>query len=59
MGVARGRHPTPPSDQGGSWDPTKPEDIDKAYRLIYPERYLVPIHLPDDPLELREPGYFN
>lgn len=49
--------PTPPSDQGGSWDPSKPGDVDKAYGLLQPERYLVAIHLPDDPLELPEPGY--
>jgi hypothetical protein len=51
--------PTPPSDQGGSWDPSKPEDVEKAYRLLQPERYLVPLHLPDDLLELPEPGYFG
>jgi hypothetical protein len=53
-----GSIPSPPDNRGErAWDVTKPEDVNKAYLLLQPERYLVSLHLPDDPLELPEPGY--
>jgi hypothetical protein len=33
--------------------------VNRGYQLIQPERYLVPLHLPGERLELPEPGYFG
>jgi hypothetical protein len=50
-----GSHPVAAGDTA---DPTNADKVDDAYKLLQPERYLVPLHLSeDDQLELPAPGY--
>jgi hypothetical protein len=50
--------PIPADAEGGTSSPERPDDVEGAWALLQPERYLVCTNLPpDDQLELEEPGY--